>query len=205
MPSDSDRPVDLLVASLVASTSAGEAETPRQSMDAVPPEEADRVGRAVEAMAKGAEPGREVVRSVPGPASRSRRLDHFCDALARFFDFDEARARQLLARIDMPEEWMDGPAPGITVLPVETGPGVAQALASLVRLPAGVTLSAHPHLGREQLFVLEGGFADSEGHVVWPGETLEMAAGTAHSMWGLPGPACVCAALVWVEGGDEGA
>jgi len=165
VPSDSDRPVDLLVASLVASTSA---ETPRRPSEAVPQEEADRVGRAVEARAKGAEPGREEVRPGPTPASRPRRLDHFCDALARFFDFDEARARHVLARIDVPEEWMEGPGPGITVLPVETGPGAAQALASLVRLPAGVTLSAHPHVGREQL----RGFADSEGHVVWPGETL---------------------------------
>ncbi len=201
--SDTDRPIDLLVASLVAATPADEAETPRPLIDGVAPQEdMDRVGRAVEAMVKMVEPGREVLRTVPGPALGPRRLDRFCDALARFFAFDEAQARRLLSRIDVPEEWMEGPDAGITVLPVQAGPGVQHALASLVRLPAGVGLSAHPHLGREQLFVLEGGFADSEGHVVWPGETLEMAAGTQHSMWGLPGPACVCAALLWVDGGD---
>ena len=80
------------------------------------------------------------------------------------------------------------------------GPRAQNALASLVRLPPGVTLSEHEHVGREQLLVLEGGFADSAGHVVWPGETLEMAVGTSHSMWGLPGPACVCAALLWMDG-----
>ncbi len=202
--SDSDRPIDLLVASLVAATPAAEGETPRQPIDGVPVEEVDRVGRAVEAMAKTEEPLGEVLRTVPGPATGPRRLDRFCDALARFFDVEEGQARELLARIDVPEAWMEGPDKGITVLPVEAGPGARQALASLVRLPAGVALSAHPHIGREQLFVLEGGFADSEGHVVWPGETLEMAAGTEHSMWGLPGPACVCAALLWVDGGDGG-
>ena len=151
-------------------------------------------------MGRPAEPAGAVVRTVPG--SSAQRLERFCDALARFFDFGEADARRLLARIDSAEEWMEGPDVGITVLPVEAGPRASTALASLVRLPAGVTLSEHPHVGQEQLFVLDGGFADSQGHVVWPGETLEMAAGTAHSMWGLPGPPCVCAALLWLDGGD---
>ncbi|MGO8970865.1 MAG: cupin domain-containing protein [Myxococcaceae bacterium] len=195
--SDSERPVDLLVASLLASTPGESGEAKPEPVDGEPPEDVDRVGHALEAMAKTAEPTKQVLRTVSGP----QRLDRFCDALARFFDVGEAAARALLARVDVAEEWMEGPDAGISVLPVEAGPRAQAALASLVRLPAGVTLSEHPHVGREQLFVLEGGFADSVGHVVWPGETLEMAAGTVHSMWGLPGPACVCAALLWLDDG----
>ncbi len=198
--SDSQRPVDLLVASLLASTPGEDGEAKPQPVDGQ--EDLDRVGRAVEAMAKTTEPPKEVLRTVAGTGPH--RLDRFCDALARFFDLGDAEARALLARVDVAEEWMEGPDAGITVLPVAAGPRAATALASLVRLPAGVTLSEHPHVGREQLFVLEGGFADSVGHVVWPGETLEMAAGTVHSMWGLPGPVCVCAALLWLEEADGG-
>lgn len=198
--SDSDRPIDLLVASLLASVPA-EAQ-PGQD-DAVPHPEPSRVGRAVEAMGKTGELSAEAG-TVAAPDSPPGRLDGLCPALARFFAFGEAEARRLLARLDIPEEWMEGPDAGVTVLPVETGPTVRDALASLVRLPSGVTLSAHLHVGREQLLVLEGGLADSLGHTVWAGETLEMAAGTTHAMWGLPGPACVCAALLWLEGGDGG-
>ena len=200
--SDSKRPIDVLVASLVASKEVGAGETEPESAEAVTQEAPGRVEHAVEAMGKTAEAPGTVLRTVPGTSPQ--RLERFCDEVARFFDFGEVQARRLLARIDVPEEWMEGPDVGITILPVDGGPRVQSALASLVRLPAGVTLSEHPHVGREQLFVLDGGFADSLGHVVWPGETLEMAAGTAHSMWGLPGAPCVCAALLWMDGGDDG-
>ncbi len=195
--SDSKRPIDVLVASLVGSTPGGGGEAEPPSSDAAPQETPGRVEHAVEAMA---EASSAVLRTVPG--SSPHRLERFCDALAKFFDFGEAEARRLLARIDVAEEWMEGPDVGISVLPVDGGSRVQSALASLVRLPAGVTLSEHAHVGREQLFVLDGGFADSVGHVVWPGETLEMAAGTTHSMWGLPGAPCVCAALLFMDGGD---
>ena len=205
--SEPERPIDLLLAALLAAQSAEGGKAKEGPLEGVGPEELDRVHRAVEAMAKtagAAQTPAEVLRTVRGMLSGPRRLDRYTDSLARFFDVSEAAARQLLARIDLPGEWMEGPDTGISVLPVEAGPAAQSALASLVRLPPGTTLSEHEHIGREQLFVLEGGFADSLGHVVWPGETLQMAVGTSHSMWGLPGPACVCAALLWVDGGDSG-
>ena len=163
--------------------------------ESLPPEEPDRVRGAVAAIV-------QTLRESPtGP----RRLDRFVAAVAQFFDIAEGDARALLQRIDTAEEWMEGPDVGITVMPVMAGERVNSALASFVRLPPGVTLGTHVHIGREHLLVLEGGFADSAGHVVWPGETLEMPAGSEHAMWGLPGPACVCAALLWVDGGDGSA
>ena len=205
--SDSERPIDLLLASLLSADSAESAEVKKTLGEGVGPEELDRVRRAVEAMARTAEamPAPEaVLRAARQALSGPRRLDRFAAALAGFFDTDEAHARAVLARIDVQEEWVEGPDAGTQVLPVEAGPAVRDALASLVRLPEGVTLSDHEHVGRERLFVLEGGFADSEDHVLWPGDTLEMAVGTRHSMWGLPGPPCVCAALLWMGGGDAG-
>lgn len=203
--SDSERPIDVLLASLLAAQSAEGEKAKEESLEGVGPEELDRVRRAVEAMSKTAgatETPPEVLRTVGGMLLGPRRLDRYTNSLARFFDLTEAQARELLARIDVSEEWMEGPDTGISVLPVAAGPAAQTALASLVRLPPGVTLSEHEHVGREQLFVLEGGFGDSLGHVLWPGETLEMAIGTRHAMWGLPGPPCVCAALLWVDGGD---
>jgi len=204
--SESDRPIDLFLASLLGAHPDDRAQA-EEELGNVAPEELARVRRAVEAIAQTAgtaQTADEVRRAVRGLLSRPRRLEGYTDSLARFFDFGEAEARALLARIDVPEEWMEGPDTGISILPVQAGPRMQNALASLVRLPPAVTLSEHEHVGRELLFVLEGGFADSEGHVVWPGETLEMPVGSRHSMWGLPGPACVCAALLWVEGGDGG-
>jgi hypothetical protein len=204
--SESDRPIDLFLASLLGAQPGDRAKA-EEAFGNVAPEELDRVRRAVEAMAQtagAAQTADEVLRAVRGLLSRPRRLDGYTDSLARFFDFGEVEARALLARIDVPEEWMEGPDAGISILPVQAGARMQSALASLVRLPPAVTLSEHEHVGRELLFVLEGGFADSAGHVVWPGETLEMSVGTQHSMWGLPGPACICAALLWLEGGDGG-
>jgi quercetin dioxygenase-like cupin family protein len=203
--SESDRPIDVFLASLLGAPPEENAQA-REEFASVPPEELDRVRRAVEAMAQSAgatQTPDEVLRTVRGLLSRPRRLDGYTASLARFFDIDEAEARALLSRIDVPEEWMEGPDVGISVLPVAAGPRAQTALASLVRLPPGITLSQHEHVGREELFVLEGGFADSVGHVVWPGETLDMPTGSSHAMWGLPGPSCVCAALLWMDGQDS--
>jgi hypothetical protein len=206
--SESDRPIDRLLASLLAPGESGEAEAREVLGEDLPPEELDRVRRAVAAMARAAQPAEEraaILQTLRESLTGPRRLDRFVAAVARFFDIAEGDARALLQRIDTAEEWMEGPDVGITVMPVMAGERVNTALASLVRLPPGVTLGSHVHIGREQLLVLEGGFADSAGHVVWPGETLEMPAGSEHAMWGLPGPPCVCAALLWVDGGDGSA
>jgi putative transcriptional regulator len=200
---DSERPVDLLVASLLATKPTDGEAKETKAEEGVPDEKASTVQRTVDVTARPAVP-LQTPRATRVPLLGPRRLDGLSGALARFFDFGEEAARGLLARIDTQEEWMEGPDAGISVLPVEAGPAASTALASLVRLPPGVTLSEHGHVGREQLLVLEGGFADSAGHVVWPGETLQMAAGTSHSMWGLPGPACICAALLFMDGGDGG-
>jgi putative transcriptional regulator len=203
--SDSERPIDVLLASLLSAKSAESAEVKEVLGEDVAKEELDRVQRAIAAMARtaeAAEPPADGLLAARGMLVGPRRLDRFAETLGRFFDFGETEAAQLLARIDAKEEWMEGPDAGISILPVQAGPGAASALASLVQLPPGVTLGEHAHVGRELLLVLEGGLADSQGHVVWPGETLEMAAGTSHSMWGLPGPVCICAALLFMDSGD---
>jgi hypothetical protein len=201
-------PIDRLLASLLGPGEPSDGEARELPSDAVTPEDPERVPHAVAAMARAATPVETPATILPPlreRASGPRRLDRFVAAVGHFFDLGDGDARALLHRIDLAEEWMEGPDVGITVMPVMAGERVNSALASLVRLPPGVTLSAHQHIGRELLLVLEGGFADSAGHVVWPGETLEMPAGSEHAMWGLPGPPCVCAALLWVDGGDVSA
>ncbi len=156
---------------------------------------AGQLGLAVEPLAAPESVRASLRQQMTGP----RRLQRFADRLAAFFDLDRQGALDLIRRLDIPAEWMDGPDAGISVLPVQTGPRAANALAGMVRLPDGVTMLAHPHVGLEQILVLEGGFGDSAGHVVWPGETLEMPIGSEHAMWGLSGPDCLAAVLLWME------
>jgi hypothetical protein len=139
--SDSDRPIDLFLAALLAAQPVEGAEA-KEALSKVGPEELDRVRRAIEAMAQtaGAEQSpAAMLRTVRGLLGSPRRLDCYVDLLARFFDFSEAEARALLARIDVALEWMEGPDAGIFVLPVAAGPRAQNALAALVRLPPGVT------------------------------------------------------------------
>jgi anti-sigma factor ChrR (cupin superfamily) len=188
--SEAGRLLEKLLATLRAQEPRSEEEARQALAESGPAAEEGRVHRAVEAMARAATPAGQL------------RLEHFLPVLARFFDVEERAARALLERIDTPAEWMDGPDTGVALLPVQAGARVQTALASCVRLLPGYLLAEHQHLGPERLLVLEGGLGDSLGHEVWPGETLEMPAGSRHAMWGLPGSACLCAALLWVDGGD---
>jgi anti-sigma factor ChrR (cupin superfamily) len=129
---------------------------------------------------------REVMR---GP----RRLERFGGQVAAFLDIDAAAARTLLASADTSEDWLT--AEGISVLPAPTGPRAADALATLCRIQPGSGLEDHLHEAPEDTLVLEGGFRDSAGHELWPGEALTMPAGSHHALTALPGVPCLCLVL----------
>jgi len=81
------------------------------------------------------------------------------------------------------------------VLPAPTGPRAADALATLCRIQPGSGLEDHLHEAPEDTLVLEGGFRDSAGHELWPGEALTMPAGSHHALTALPGVPCLCLVL----------
>ncbi len=125
-----------------------------------------------------------------------RRLDRFVDQVASFLDIDAARALALLARADTLEDWLT--AEGISVLSAPTGPRAADALATLCRIQPGAGLDDHVHEAPEDTLVLEGGFRDTAGHELWPGDALSMPAGSHHALRALPGVPCLCLVLARV-------
>jgi len=125
-----------------------------------------------------------------------RRLERFLSQVAAFLDVDEVAARALLASADTSEDWLF--AEGVSVLPAPTGPRAADALATLCRIQPGSGLDEHLHEAPEDTLVLEGGFRDSEGHELWPGDTLTMPAGSHHALKALPGVPCLCLVLARV-------
>jgi len=118
------------------------------------------------------------------------RLQRFAEQVAALLDIGAEAARALLARVDTAQDWLT--APGVSVLAVPSGPRVADAVATLCRFEPGAGVDDHPHEAREDTLVLEGGFRDSLGHEVWPGESLTMPAGSHHALTALPGVPCLC-------------
>jgi putative transcriptional regulator len=125
-----------------------------------------------------------------------RRLERFVGRVATFLDIDEGAARALLAGVDTAEDWLT--AEGISVRPAPTGPRAKEALATLCRIQPGAGLDDHEHEAPEDSLVLEGGFRDSEGHELWPGDALTMPAGSHHALTALPGVPCLCLVLARV-------
>ncbi|WP_224368973.1 cupin domain-containing protein [Hyalangium versicolor] len=161
--------------------------------------EADRLSPAVEGLVgliapEVPPPG--VLARVVGEMEGPGRFARFAEKVAALLDVTRERALALLESLSDPEQWLPGPADGIQLLPVETGPAKEGMLAAFVRLPPGVRFPRHTHHGHEWNLVLEGGFREGTGREVWPGELLEMDEGSAHDFVALEGPACIAAAVI---------
>lgn len=115
--------------------------------------------------------------------------------LAELYDLSLEAALALIAKLPDSSAWMDGPAPGVKLMPVNAGPKAGEALAALVRLEPGMVFPEHPHLGPEKVLVLEGGYLDSGGAEYWRGELHASDTGTSHSFRAIGGIACICAGL----------
>ncbi len=138
-------------------------------------------------------PPDRVLASLRAAMTGPKRLERFVAKVAVFLDIDEAAARALLARADTAEDWLT--AEGISVLSVPTGPRASDALATLCRIQPGSGLDEHLHEAPEDTLVLEGGFRDTAGHELWPGDALTMPAGSRHALTALPGVPCLCLVL----------
>ena len=137
-----------------------------------------------------------VLARVVGEMESPGRFARFVEKVAALFDLTRERALALLESVSQPDGWLPGPAEGIQLLPVETGPAKEGMLAAFVRLPPGVRFPHHTHHGHEWNLVLEGGLREGSGRETWPGEMLEMVEGSAHDFEALEGPACIAASLL---------
>lgn len=135
-------------------------------------------------------------------ATPRRRFEPLFGALHALFDLDDAALATLFERAELATEWSDSPVPGVQLLHLAGGPGVAGADSGLLRIAAGAPFPMHRHLGAEQVLVLQGGYRDEQsGQRFLPGDLQTMAAGTSHSYVVLPERALLAA--VSLVGGVE--
>ena len=123
------------------------------------------------------------------------RITYFAPQVAALYDLSIDQALKLIAQIKDLTAWEAGPTPGVKLLPVKGGPKVGEALAALVWLDRGAEFPEHPHLGLEQVLIIEGGYLDSGGAQFWRGELHVSQGGTSHSFRAVGGIPCICAAL----------
>jgi len=114
--------------------------------------------------------------SASGPA----RFAPFLDRFARMIDVAADAARELLARIDRPGEWMPSPAPNVLLMHLPGGPAVAGQDVGFVRVAAGTDFPPHRHLGDERVLVLQGRYRDSAGSTVGTGDEMVMPDDSEH-------------------------
>ncbi|MBE7453317.1 MAG: cupin domain-containing protein [Kofleriaceae bacterium] len=99
---------------------------------------------------------------------------------AAIFDVSLERARALLARVDDPDAWEAGPAPGTWLIHFEAGPACAGADTGFVRCAPGTTFPWHRHLGAEHNLVLAGHADDSRFGRLGPGDEATADGDTEH-------------------------
>lgn len=131
-------------------------------------------------------------------ASRPGKFGRFADKVGRLFDLPTEAAVALTAKLEDPSAWMPFLVEGVSMIPVETGPACAGAIATLVRFEPGATFPAHDHRGSETMFVLDGGFREEGegGHEVWRGDELYSEDGSGHGLVALDGVPCIAAVVI---------
>lgn len=132
-------------------------------------------------------------------ASRTRpgRYGIFADRIARLFDLPVESATALLDGLTKPEAWKPFLVEGTAIIPVETGPKCAGAIATFISVPPGVEFPRHVHRGVETTLVIDGGFVEpATKNETWRGEEITRDDGTDHSLVGLPGIPCIAAVLI---------
>lgn len=145
---------------------------------------------------------------LPSPAlgakllERIRGDDRFGDLapeVAHMFDIPEPDAHVLLRQLGDDAAWVEGPAPGVRIMPIEGGPRIAGAFAGFVRMAPGAAYPAHLHRGTEQNLVLQGGFREDDGEETWAGEWCNKTDGSCHGFVAVEGPDCIAAAVILGE------
>lgn len=124
----------------------------------------------------------------------------FFDRLAELFDLSESEVEALLARARDERLWRRTVFPGVRRLKVRAGPALRDAEVYLMRFEPGLRIALHRHRGVETSFVLEGGYVDTHGTRVGPGERQDMPDGSQHGLTvDAAGP---CVAAVVTRGAD---
>jgi anti-sigma factor ChrR (cupin superfamily) len=112
--------------------------------------------------------------------SEGGRLSRFAGQLAKFVEIAGEKARALLAVVDDPNVWENGPE-GVKLLHFTGGARFATADCGLVRFPAGMDWPLHKHIGPEGMLIFEGTLVEDDGTHWGPGDEIMKEPGTQHS------------------------
>ncbi len=105
---------------------------------------------------------------------------HFTSRIARLLDLPWDPALDYLRKLDDPQVWEPGPAPGVQLFHITGGPRVAQSITGFVRIEAGTPFPEHEHVGEERVLLMRGTLIDSEQGTLRPGALAIMPPDTAH-------------------------
>jgi hypothetical protein len=120
-------------------------------------------------------------------AKPEARLLRFADAVAHLLEISVGQASKLLARLDDRGAWSIE-LPGVSLLWVDGGPALANAVRGFVRVEVGCEFPEHEHFGEETVLVLQGRYQDSTtGETFSAGDVVRMPAGTSHGLKVPPG------------------
>lgn len=127
------------------------------------------------------------------------RFSAFVERVAEMLDVARGAAAAMLDRLDDPERWTPGLVPGMTLINVEGGPRVANAVAGFVRLEPGTAFPEHRHVGHERVLFLQGAVREDDGCELRAGDYAEQVADSRHGFEALPGPPVIF--LTTIDGG----
>jgi anti-sigma factor ChrR (cupin superfamily) len=137
--------------------------------------------RALLATVKPAAPSPQLRRRVLESVAVASRFEDLGARVAAIADLSLEAARAQLAHIDdVTAPWIDGTAPGVSLLHIRAGPARAGAIVGFVRVEAGVSFPLHTHVGDEHALILQGALVDDAGVAKRRGDELVSAAGTSH-------------------------
>ena len=104
------------------------------------------------------------------------------------------RARDALLRLPETEGWEISAMPGLFQRLMDGAP--PNCIMGFIRVPAGVNVPWHEHLGFEDTLVLAGVLRDSDGQVYLPGEAMPKSVGTTHTFLADEGVDLYCAVIL---------
>lgn len=139
---------------------------------------------------------------VPSPTTRARVLATFDEGhlgdhaarVARMFGISVEAAHAALLRLPETTDWEVSNMPGVFQRLLDNPP--PNCIMGFIRVPAGVYVPWHEHLGYEDTLVLAGVLRDSDGAVYLPGDAMPKTLGTTHTFCAEDGVDLYCAVIL---------
>lgn len=116
------------------------------------------------------------VRNPPGSSHTPSSADG-CTILVKLRQMGQADQHQIEIDTTNDQAWQAGAGDGLSILPLHR---FGNEVVRMVRFAPGTKLKPHDHPGGEEIYVLEGGFADEHGHYA-EGSWIRNPPGSGHT------------------------